>query len=151
MLQKSIENFFESASMKMPDIVAPSMELHNRREVYCDNAVVVLAPKRPLTVSQFIDKVESVFGMVMMYHHVRSHDTEFGQSLCFFQEPGTGSMFQLDATSDSNDHITKIDARVYSSLETMVTQLRNQLHRMNAVSGSFAYKIEEYELISYFL
>lgn len=151
MLQNSIDNFFESASMKMPDIVTPSMELRNKREVYYDNAVVALALKRPLTISQFIDKVESAFGMVMMYHHVRSRDTEFGQSICFFQEPGTGSMFQIDATSDSKGLITKIDVRVYSSLETMVARLRDQLHRMDAFSGCFAYKIEEHELISYFL
>lgn len=95
MLQNSIDNFFESASMKMPDVVTPSMELRNKREVYFDNAVVALALKRPLTVSKFIDKVDSAFGMVMMYHHVRSRDTEFGQSICFFQEPGTGSISKL--------------------------------------------------------
>lgn len=151
MIQNSIETFFESASKKMPDIISPSQELRNKREVYSDNAVVALAPKRPLTISEFIDHVDASFGMVMMYHHIRSRDTEFGQSICCFQEPGTGSMFQIDATCNSKGLITQIDVRVYSSLERMVSQLRDQLHRMNSVSGCFAYKIEEYELLSYFL
>lgn len=151
MLQNSIANFFESASMKMPDIATPSMELRNEREVYQDYAALALAPRQPLSVSQFIDHVDSTYGMVMMYHHVRSHHTAFGQSICCFQEPGTGSMFQIDATCNSEGFITRVDVKLYSSLETMVTHLRAQLRRMSSISGCFAYKIEEHELISYFL
>lgn len=151
MNQNSIETFLESASLKMPDIIKPSNELRQKREVYHDNTVLTLAPRRPLTIQQFIETIEGNIGMIMMYHHMRSRHTDFGQSLCFFQEPGFGSMFQIDCTTDTWGLIKRVDVRLYSSLETMVANLRDQLRRINSVSGEFAYKIEDSELISHFL
>lgn len=151
MQQTTIDKFLESASLKMPDIINCTRERRGRRELYHDNAVLSMALAKPMTARQFIEATEGAAGLTMMYHHQRSLDTDFGQSLCFFQEPGLGCMYQLDATTDGGGMIESVDIRLYYSLEVMVASLRSQLSRVNAASGHFAYKIEEHELISYFL
>lgn len=151
MIHKSIERFLEGAIYKMDGVVIPKCELKEQREVYRDCAILTFSLPQPLTVKQLQYVLDGTHGMVQMYHHMRSKDTDFGHSLCFFQQPGTGEMFQLDCTTNSAGKITKVDIKIYTSLERMVAELRHQLDRISNVSGQFAYRIEDHELVSNFL
>ncbi len=151
MIHKSIERFLEGAIYKMDGVVIPKCELKDKREVYRDCAILTFNLSHPLTVKQFEYALEGTHGLVQMYHHMRSKDTDFGQSLCFFKEPGTGEMFQLDCSTNSVGKITTVNVKLYSSLERMVAELRHQLDRVSKVSGQFAYRIEDHELVSHFL
>ena len=151
MIHKSIERFLEGAIYKMDGVVIPKCEVKEQREVYRDCAILTFSLSHPLTVKQLMYALEGNHGLVLMYHHMRSKDTDFGHSLCFFQQPGTGEMFQLDCSTNSEGKITKVNIKIYSSLERMVAELRHQLDRVSKVSGQFAYQIKEHELVSNFL
>lgn len=151
MTQKSIERFLEYASMKMPDLVRPANEQTKLREVYDDYAQLVFHLPHPLTVEELQEIADECHGLTLLYHHMRSRQTDFGQSVCLFQEPGTGEMFQLDGSTNGCGNIVRIDIKLYSSMERMVVELRKQFRRAQETPGEFASRIEEDELITYFL
>lgn len=140
----------EYVSMKMPDLVRPANEQKKLREVYQEYALLVFNLPQPMTLQEVVDSAQDIFGLTMMYKHLRSRQTDYGQSLCFFQEPGTGEMFQMDCTTDGRGLIVKVDIKLYNSLERMVTELRQQLKRVGNSPGEFDYKLGEAELITYF-
>lgn len=151
MTQKSIERFLEYASMKMPEIVKPANEQTSLREVYDDYTIMVFHIPQPFSIGKLLSEIEDIHGLTLMYHHMRSRQTDFGHSVCLYQEPGTGLMFQLDGSTDGCGKIDHIEVKLYSSMERMVSELRGQLRRMINAPGEFAYKILEEELLSSFL
>ena len=151
MTQKSIERFLKYASMKMPDLVRPANEQTKLREIYDDYALLVFHLPNPLAIDELIEIADDCHGLTMLYHHMRSRQTDFGQSVCLFQEPGTGEMFQLDGTTNGCGRIVRIDVKLYNSMERMVVELRKQLRRISDTPGEFASRLEEDELITYFL
>ena len=151
MMQKTIENFLEGAMLKMPAVVCSKNELRFKREVYSDYTLLVFNLNKPMTITELFTELEGVHGLTLMYHHARSNQTDFGHSVSLFQEPGLGEMFQLDATTNSMGKVTQVTVKLYLSLERMVTELRQQLSRMGTMSGHFLYKMEDYELLTYFM
>lgn len=151
MTEKSIERFLEYASMKMPDLVRPANEQTKLREVYDDYALLVFHLPSPLAVEELMEIADDCHGLTQLYHHMRSRQTDFGQSVCLFQEPGTGEMFQLDGSTNGCGRIVRIDVKLYTSMERMVIELRKQLRRMADTPGEFASRLQEDELITYFL
>lgn len=151
MTHSCIERFLEGAAFKMSDVVKPVNELQQFREVYNDYALLVFKLDKALTVAEIIDSLESVPGLTMMYHHMPSRDTEFGQSFCFFQEPGLGEMFQINFSTNAEGKVEEVDVKIYTSLEIMVSDLESELERVPRLMGEFAYRITKDELISYFL
>ncbi len=140
-----------SASHKLPDLIVPSMELHELREEYDTAAVLVFVLDEPLTLDEIKEIFDESFGMVTVYHHLRSRDTNFGQSVCAFQEPGTGEMFQINASTNAHGMIQRIDVRLYDSMERMAAGLRKELQLMADYPGEFFEAITEPELLSHFL
>lgn len=104
-----------------------------------------------LLLSRISAELSESYGTIELYRHWRSEDTDYGQSVCAFQEPGTGVMFQICATTNSCGKITGVDVKLYFSLERMLAELRETLRRAAVQSGKFAYRISEEELLSYFL
>ena len=150
MTQQSIDRFMEYAAMKMPDLIRPAYEQTSLREVYRDYTSFVFMLPEPLSIPELIEEIDDTYGLQMMYHHSRSKQTDFGQSLCFFQEPGTGEMFQMDCQTDGTGRVAQLEVKLYTSMERMLTELRQQLARVLTSPGVFDYKLEENELIPYF-
>lgn len=151
MINKTIDRFLEGAGHKMDCVVIPKFEITEKREVYRDCAMLAFRLPQPLTPRQLVHALEPVAGLVQMYHHMRSKDTDFGQSLCFFQEAGTGEMYQLDCTTNGIGKIETVDVKLYTSLERMVAELRFQLDRAAGARGQFEYRLSDHELLSHFL
>lgn len=118
--------------------------------MYEDYALLNFTLPDPLSIDDFCNELGESFGTVELYRHIRSVDTDYGHSVCAFQEPGTGLMFQLCATTSSHGVITDVDVKVFFSMERMLVELRNTLRRASMQSGTFAYRISEEELLSYF-
>lgn len=146
----TIERFLESAALKLPAIIKPRLENRAEREVYDDYALLNFTLPDSLSIEDFCNELGESFGTVELYRHIRSVDTDYGHSVCAFQEPGTGLMFQLCATTSSLGVITDVDVKVFFSMERMLVELRNTLRRASMQSGTFAYRISEEELLSYF-
>lgn len=137
--------------MKLPAIIKPRLENRAEREVYDDYALLNFTLPDSLSIEDFCNELGESFGTIELYRHIRSVDTDYGHSVCAFQEPGTGIMFQLCATTNSCGVITDVDVKVFFSMERMLVELRNTLRRVSMQSGTFVYRISEEELLSYFL
>lgn len=151
MTQESIDKFLFVASKKFPDLISPSMEQKNLREVYDTVAVFVFTLEEPLNIDELKSILDDTFGMVTVYHHLRSRETDYAQSICAFQEPGTGEMFQLNASTNAHGLIVRIDVKLYDSMERMAVEIRDELQRMTNYPGEFFETINEAELLSHFL
>lgn len=151
MTNESINSFLEFAVFKLPSIFKSRLEDKSKREEYDDYTSLVFSLPQPLSMEEFCEDVEESFGTTILYRHVRSRQTDFGQSVCAFQEPGTGVMFQMCATTNSRGLITKVDVKIYNSMERMMAELRNELLRMANVPGEFFYHLSEDEFLSYFI
>lgn len=151
MTNRTIERFMESGALKLPDIIKPRLENRAAREVYDDYALLDFRLPEALALKDFCNELGESYGTIELYRHCRSENTDYGQSVCAFQEPGTGVMFQLCATTNSCGKITEVDVKLFFSLERMLAELRDTLRRATMQSGKFAYRISEEELLSYFL
>ena len=151
MTQETIDRFLYAASNKLPDLITPALEQKELREVYDSAAVMVFVLDEALTLDELKEVFDETFGIVTLYHHIRSRDTDFGQSVCAFQRPGTGEMYQINASTNAHGMVQRIDVRLYESLERMVSELRSELQRMTEFPGEFFEAITEPELLSYFL
>lgn len=116
----TIERFLESAALKLPAIIKPRLENRAEREVYDDYALLNFTLPEPLSIEDFCNELGESFGTVELYRHIRSVDTDYGHSICAYQEPGTGLMFLLCATTNSNGVITDADVKVFFSMERML-------------------------------
>lgn len=151
MTQEIIDKFLYAASHKLPDLIAPGLEQKEYREVYDTAAVFVFVLDEPLSLDEMKELLDETFGMVTVYHHMRSRDTDFGQSICAFQEPGKGEMFQINASTNAHGMIQRVDVRLYDSIERMAAELRRELQAMTNYPGEFFEAISEPELLSHFL
>lgn len=147
----TIERFLESAALKLPAIIKPRLENRAEREVYDDYALLNFSLPDSLSIEDFCNELGESFGTIELYRHIRSVDTDYGHSVCAFQEPGTGVMFQLCATTNSRGVITDVDVKMFFSMERMLVELKDTLRRASLQSGTFTYRISEEELLSYFL
>lgn len=150
MTNGTIERFLEAAALKLPAIIKPRLENRTEREVYEDYVLLSFTLPDPLSFDEFCTELGESFGTIELYRHTRSADTDYGHSICAYQEPGTGVMFQLCATTNSNGVITDTDVKVFFSMERMLVELRDTLRRVSKQSGIFAYRVSEAELLSYF-
>lgn len=148
---ETIETFLFAASKKLPDLIMPKQEETMLREVYDDHALFVFNLEEPISITDFQDIVDETFGLTMLYHHMRSRDTDFGHSFCSFQELGTGDMKSIHATTNGEGLITRVDVKLYESAERFRVELQEDLHRILSMSGEFGYKMREDELLSYFI
>ncbi len=151
MNQEPITGFLATATLKLPSLIKSRLENKARRELYDDYALLVFNLPKPLSVGDFKDAVDDSFGTTLLYHHARSTATDFGQSLCAFQQPGTGVMFQICGSTNSRGVITAVDVKIYNSMERMMAELRNELIRASGTSGQFIYSLREDELLSFFI
>lgn len=151
MNQEPITRFLATATLKLPALIKSRLENKARRELYDDYALLSFELPQPLSVDRLQDVIDDSFGTTLLYHHARSVDTDFGQTVCAFQEPGTGEMFQICGTTNSRGVIAAVDVKIYNSLERMMAELRNELLRVANSPGVFLYALREDELLSYFI
>lgn len=146
-----INNFMVSATLKLPGIIASRLEDRTKREIYSDYALLVFELPQPLTMEDFREEIDNSYGTTLLYQHARSIQTDFGHSICAFQEPGTGEMFQINGSTDSRGLISSVDVKIYCSMEYMMAELHRELLRIAKIPGEISYILGEDELLSYFL
>lgn len=151
MTNEQISRFLECAAFKLPKIIKSRLEDKSKRELYNDYALLVFELPEPMTMEKFCGAIDDSWGTETLYRHIRSSQTDFGRSICAFQEPGTGEMFQLCASTNPSGEITYVDVKVFYSMERMMAELQAELKRMHDVSGESFYHLTEDELVSYFI
>ena len=150
MINQAINRFLEAAVYRFPTVIKSRLEDRDKREMYDEYALLVFELPHSMTIEDFGEVVDDSHGTVTLYKHIRSKQTDFGQSICVFQEPGT-EMFQMNATTDSRGIITTVTVKIFSSLERMMVELRGELGRMSMAPGESFYHLSDAELLSYFI
>lgn len=145
-----INQFMMAASLKLPHIITPKLEL-SREEEEGEYIHFVFSLPRPLAYSEFCREVNRSHGMVELYRHLPALSTDYGWTLCAFQQIGTGPMMELQGATDGAGKVTQVEVKLYASAERMYADLTDELQRVGRMSGEFVYALTQPELMSYFL
>lgn len=148
MQKEQIDRFITLASLEMPALV--SQPLFQGAEVYEDYALLTFRLPRTYPLEELIDELEDQMGLVLLYHHVPSPDTPFGQRCCAYSNPRYGHMHKLNVLADDRVECDTLYVTLYDSLEVMASELREELGRaMNG--GKLLYAVKEEELLKDFI
>ena len=151
MTKETLMRFQATAPLKLPSIIEAGSEDVAKREIYEDYVLMHFNLPHHLPLHVLLNDAEESYGTTLLYNHFRSEATDFGQSFCLFQEPGTGEMFEICGSTDSRGFITDVEVRLFTSLELMLVSLRQELRRMADSAGNFRYRLSEPELMAFFL
>ena len=149
--QVYISGFLEVASMKLPSVIIPANEDINKREVYDDYATMSFTLQEPMSIRDLLNLIDESAGLIELYYHMRSRQTDFGHSVCIFQEAGTGPMFKLNASTEGDGKLHYVDVTVYTSMEIMSADVIADAERVQALGGEYVYKITVDEAISFLM
>ena len=54
---------------------------------YDDYVLLTFQLNTPFTIEEVMDMLEDEMEMIILYHHIPSHQTEFGHSCCAYSNP----------------------------------------------------------------
>lgn len=118
--------------------------------MYDDNALLTFRLPKVYPIEELIDELEDQMELVLLYHHVPSSDTPFGQRCCAYSNPRFGHMHKLNAQADDRIECDTLYVTLYDSLEVMGCELREELARV-ANGGKLLYAVKEEELLKDFI
>lgn len=139
MLQKQIDEFITLSADLLPELFEKSKV--GDSELYDDYALIHFTLEKGMSVAEIMDCLEDQMEMVILYHHVPTHCTEMGTSCCAYSDHNFGNMFVIHATAGADSLVHQLCVTVYSSPDTMLTRLQEDLH-LHERSGTFEYKRE---------
>ena len=148
MQKEQIDRFITLASLEMPALV--SQNLFQGAEVCEDYALLTFHLPKVYPIEELIDELEDQMELVLLYHHVPSNDTPFGQRCCAYSNPRFGHMHKLNAQADDRMECDTLYVTLYDSLEVMGSELREELARV-AKGGKLLYAVKEEELLKDFI
>ncbi len=148
MQKEQIDRFITLASLEMPELIAES--LFQGAEIYEDYALLTFNLPKKFPMEELIDVLEDQMELVLLYHHVPSLDTPFGQRCCAYSNPRFGHMYKMNAQADDRVECDTLYVTLYDSLEVMGSELREELSRAMG-SGKLLYALKEEELLKDFI
>lgn len=147
MNKEHIERFITLTSLEMPELILPSG--FQGAEIYEDSALLTFSLPMSYPMEDLLDEIENQTELVLLYHHIPTTDTTFGQRCCAYSNPHFGKMYKMNAIADGDIKCDTLDVTLYDSLEIMVTELRSELAKLGRY-GVFAYSRSEEELLRNF-
>lgn len=144
MTKEQIERFVTLVSLEMPDLI--STVGFQEAEIYEDWAILTFSLPTSFHIEDLLDEIEDQMTLVLLYHHIPTQDTTFGQKCCAYSNPAFGQMFKMNSIADDNRKCDTLYATLYDSLEIMASELRSELNRLSAF-GEFVYNRTEEKLL----
>ena len=148
MQKEQIDRFITLASLEMPALI--SQILFQEAEIYEDYALLTFRLPKIYPLEELIDELEDQMELVLMYHHVPTEDTPFGQKCCAYSNPRFGHMYKINALANDKVECDVLYVTLYSSLEIMGSELCNELEEVGN-SGKLVYAIQEETLLRDFI
>lgn len=144
MQKEQIDRFVTITSLEMPGLI--QTDCFKEVDIYEDNALLTFSLPRIYPMEELIDEIEDQMELILLYHHIPTADTTFGQSCCAYSNPRFSRMFKLNAVADGGIKCDTLYVTLYESLEIMGCELRSELQEKSR-RGTFMYSRKEEELL----
>lgn len=148
MQQEHIERFIMLASLEMPNLIVST--LFQGAELSDESTLLTFSLPQKYLLEELIDELEDQMELILLYHHIPSEDTIFGHHCCAYSNPHFGHMHKINAIADERCRCDTLYVTLYSSLEVMGVELRNELVETNK-RGRFIYNRKMDELLRDFI
>lgn len=148
MQQEHIERFIMLASLEMPNLIVST--LFQGAELSDESTLLTFSLPQKYSLEELIDELEDQMELILLYHHIPSEDTIFGHHCCAYSNPRFGHMYKINAIADERCWCDTLYVTLYSSLEVMGVELRNELVEAGK-HGRFIYNRKMDELLRDFI
>jgi hypothetical protein len=148
MQQEHIERFIMLASLEMPNLIVST--LFQGAELSDESTLLTFSLPQKYSLEELIDELEDQMELILLYHHIPSEDTIFGHHCCAYSNPHFDQMYKINAIADERCRCDTLYVTLYSSLEVMGVELRNELVKTGK-HGRFIYNRKMDELLRDFI
>lgn len=148
MLRKFFEEFMADAPEQLPQLIHKSWM--KKPVIYDEYILLEFNFPQAFTLEDIMNMFEDQMELIILYHMVPSTATSFGHCCCAYTNPAFGHMYKMNVMTDGNGLVNRVTVTIFNSLEFMGGDLCNDLE-LHAKTGSFKYRQNKFEVLSYFI
>ena len=148
MLRKYFEEFMADVPEQLPQLIHKSWM--KKPIIYDEYILLEFNFPQAFSLEDIMNKFEDQMELIILYHMVPSTSTSFGHCCCAYTNPAFGHMYKMNVMIDGNGLVNRVTVTIFDSLEFMGGDLCNDLE-LHAKTGSFKYRQNKFEVLSYFI
>lgn len=138
MLQEAVETFKTLAPLLLPELFAKAKS--GETDIDDEMAAISYVLEKPYDMEDVMNMFEDQMELTILYHFIPSQHTDFGHQCCAYSNANFGHMFKIHATTAPSGMVETLTVTVYGSMETMCTDLIEDLDRHEG-RGMFRHKL----------
>ena len=148
MLRKYFEEFMADVPEQLPQLIHKSWM---KKPIIHDEYILLeFNFPQAFSIEDIMNMFEDQMELIRLYHMVPSTSTSFGHCCCAYTNPAFGHMYKMNVMIDGNGLVNRVTVTIFDSLEFMGGDLCNDLE-LHAKTGSFKYRQNKFEVLSYFI
>ena len=148
MLRKYFEEFMADVPEQLPQLIHKSWM--KKPIIYDEYILLEFHFPQAFSLEDIMNMFEDQMELIILYHMVPSTSTSFGHCCCAYTNPAFGHMYKMNVMIDGNGLVNRVTVTIFDSLEFMGGDLCNDLE-LHAKTGSFKYRQNKFEVLSYFI
>ena len=148
MLRKYFEEFMADVPEQLPQLIHKSWM--KKPIIYDEYILLEFNFPQAFSLEDIMNMFEDQMELIILYHMVPSTSTSFGHCCCAYTNPAFGHMYKMNVMIDGNGLVNRVTVTIFDSLEFMGGDLSNDLE-LHAKTGSFKYRQNKFEVLSYFI
>ena len=148
MLRKYFEEFMADVPEQLPQLIHKSWM--KKPIIYDEYILLEFNFPQAFSLEDIMNMFEDQMELIILYHMVPSTSTSFGHCCCAYTNPAFGHMYKMNVMIDGNVLVNRVTVTIFDSLEFMGGDLCNDLE-LHAKTGSFKYRQNKFEVLSYFI
>ena len=148
MLRKYFEEFMADVPEQLPQLIHKSRM--KKPIIYDEYILLEFNFPQAFSLEDIMNMFEDQMELIILYHMVPSTSTSFGHCCCAYTNPAFGHMYKMNVMIDGNGLVNRVTVTIFDSLEFMGGDLCNDLE-LHAKTGSFKYRQNKFEVLSYFI
>ena len=146
MLRKYFEEFMADVPEQLPQLIHKSWM--KKPIIYDEYILLEFNFPQAFSLEDIMNMFEDQMELIILYHMVPS--TSFGHCCCAYTNPAFGHMYKMNVMIAGNGLVNRVTVTIFDSLEFMGGDLCNDLE-LHAKTGSFKYRQNKFEVLSYFI
>lgn len=136
MLKHFYDDFMSVVPLQLPQLL--DTKTMDEPVFYEDYVLQSFPLAAPYSLEDVMNMLEDEMEMIILYHHIPSRQTAFGQSCCAYGNPAFGRMYKINARTNASGMVDRIDLTIYGSLEYMMSEVCHDL-QMHSETGHLKY------------